>query len=223
MLGVVVNSLAVIFGSLLGLLVKKLIKDNIKSVVMQALGIAVICAGILDVTKTQNVLLLVLSLVVGGIIGALCHIQIGIERFGAFLQNKFSKSQTSTFGQAFVNATLITCVGAMVIYGSIQAGQGNNTTLYIKSVLDFTMCTILASKLGIGTILCAIPVFVLQGAFALLSSTLTPIMTVEFLNQLTGTGGALMLCIGINILEIKKINTADLLPSIILSSFIFLI
>lgn len=223
MVGVLINVAAIIVGTIAGLLFKKLFNEKTKTVVMQALGIAVLAIGVMDALKTENVVILILSLTIGGFLGSLCHIQDGIERFGNFLQAKLAKSEEDKVGAAFVNATLIFCVGAMIIYGSIQAGLGNNTTLYIKSILDGAMSIMLAATLGWGVILSAIPVLIIQGVIALCASFISPIATTAFLNQLSGIGGVLVMCIGINILEIKKIRTADMLPAVLGAFAVFLL
>ncbi|MBR1971212.1 MAG: DUF554 family protein, partial [Clostridia bacterium] len=122
----------------------------------------------------------------------------------------------------FVSATMIFCVGAMTVYGSISAGLGDNSTLLIKSVLDGTVAIVLASSLGIGVAFSAIPIIVLQGGVALLAEFIAPYATPEFLAELSGIGGVLVFCIGLNLLDIKKIKTADLLPAILGAGVVFL-
>lgn len=223
MIGVLVNGGAIVVGTTIGLLFKKLLNEKSKNVVMQALGVSVIVIGIMDALKTENTLTLILSLTIGGFIGSVCHIQDGIERFGSFLQQKLAKSEEDRVGTAFVSATLIYCVGAMLVYGSIQAGLGDNKTLYIKSILDGTTSIMLGATLGWGVYLSAIPVLVVQGIIAICANLISPIATPEFLNQLSGIGGVLVVCIGINILEIKKIRTADMLPAILGAFAVFLL
>lgn len=223
MLGVSVNTAAIIAGSIIGLFLKKLLKPDISKVVMQALGIGVLAIGILDTIKTENALLLILSLIVGGLIGAILHIHDKINAFGAFLERKLIKNSNGKVGKAFASSTLLFCVGAMVIYGSIESGLGFPQTLYIKSVLDGVVSLILATTLGWGVILSAIPVFVIQGAIALCAHFIEPYASLAFMNQLSGTGGVLVMCIGINLLEIKEIKTADLLPAILGSTVMFFI
>lgn len=232
-LGVIINAAAVVLGAAIGTLLKNVLKENTVQTVMQALGLTVLAAGILDVVGgiqslsdngfAYGTLFAVLAIVFGGLIGSILHIQDGLERFGAFLQNKLSKSETSTLGKAFVEATLITCIGAMAVYGSIQSGLGNNGTLYIKSLLDGIICMMLASKYGFGAALAAIPIFVIQGAVALIGIFFSEyILNTNFYYLLTAVGGILVIAIGINLLEIKKIRTGDLLPAIFLSLLIYL-
>lgn len=231
--GVFVNAAAIVVGAALGVMLKNVIKERVTNVIMQALGITVIGAGIIDLVDGAGKLsgngfgwgglFIVLVIVLGGAIGSLVHLQDGLNRLGEFLQRKLTKNENSTLGAAFVNATLITCVGAMVVYGSIRSGLGDNNTLYLKSVLDGVVCMALAVKYGFGTALSAVPVLVLQGAFALCGGLLSDyIVGTNFEYLLTAVGGTLVMCVGINILEIKQIRTADLIPSIPLCLFIYL-
>ncbi len=232
-MGVLVNTVAIIVGSFLGTILKSVFSERVIKGVFKALGLAVLSAGILDLISGINslnaisfnygVLFLVLAIVIGGTIGTLIKISDGFDKFGDFLQSKLCKNQDGNFSQGFTQATLITCVGAMVIYGSIQSGLGSHNTLYLKSILDFTVCLTLSSKYGFSPILSAIPVFVIQGAFYLFSSAFASlILNTAFCYLLTAVGGVIVIAIGINLLEIKKIKTADLLPAILLCLFAYL-
>lgn len=221
MLGVTVNTAAIIAGAGLGLALKKFLTPKVSKVIMQALGLSVLAIGILDAIKTENILVLALSLVLGGVIGSLLRIQDRVEKFGKFLERKLNKSEEGTIGKAFVTATLIFCVGAMMIYGSIQSGLGQHNTLYVKSILDGVLAMLLASTLGWGVMLSAVPVFILQGTIALCANLIEPYAIPAFMNQLSGIGGVLVMCIGINLLEIKEIRTADLTPAILGSIAMF--
>ncbi len=221
MFGVTVNAVAILVGTALGLLFRKFINSDMEKVIMQAMGVAVLAIGIMDMLSVQGnitmILVLIMSLTIGGAIGALLKIQYRIECFGEFLKKKLSKDENSTIGKAFTSSVLIFCIGAMVVYGSINAGLGNNSTLYVKSVLDGVMAVIIASTMGVGVALSAIPVFVIQGAFALSAGFLNPILVAcpDVKTMLTGIGGVLVMCIGINLLEIKQMRTGDLLPAIL--------
>jgi uncharacterized membrane protein YqgA involved in biofilm formation len=215
MLGVIVNALSVVLGSVLGLLVKRVLNDNIRTVISQAIGVSVLCVGVLDMIKTVDILKLVLSFAIGGLIGALLCIGKRMDTFGDFLKRKLAPNSDSPVGEAFVTATLIFCVGGMVVYGSINAGLGNNETLFIKSVMDGFTALVLTATLGWGVMLSSVPIFVIQGLFALFAGTLSPIATPDFISQLSGIGGVMVFAIGINLLEIKKIRVADMLPAIL--------
>ncbi len=223
MLGVFVNAAAILVGSLLGILVKKIINDKIKTVISQAIGLSVLCVGITDIIKVESLLALVLSFAFGGLIGSLIGIGKRLDGFGDFLKNKISPNSDSPIGEAFITALLIFCVGGMVVYGSINAGLGNNETLFIKSIMDGFTSLVLATTLGWGVMLSAIPIIIIQGLFALFASALLPIATPEFINQISAIGGAMVFAIGINLLGIKKINVADLLPSIFGAFLIFIL
>ncbi|MEG1806399.1 MAG: DUF554 family protein, partial [Clostridia bacterium] len=133
MIGVLVNVGAIALGTGLGLCFKKILTEHTRVVVMQGMGVAVLFVGIADVVKTPNFLILILALAFGGFVGAACKIEQRIDNFGAFLERKFARDENDKVGTAFVSATLIFCIGAMAIYGSIEAGLGNNSTLFTKS------------------------------------------------------------------------------------------
>lgn len=221
MFGVIVNTVAILAGTVIGLLFKRFINEEVRNVIMQAMGISVLSIGLMDVLSIAGnitmVLTLILSLTIGGAIGALLKIQDRIEQFGEFLKRKLSKDENSTIGKAFTDSVLIFCIGAMVVYGSINAGLGDNSTLYIKSILDGVIAVITAATMGVGVALSAVAVFVVQGAFALCAGFLNPILVAypDVKVMLTGIGGVLVMCIGINLLEIKKMRTGDMLPAIL--------
>lgn len=221
MFGVCVNAAAIVFGTAVGLIFKKLINKEVEKVIMQAMGIAVLSIGIMDMMSVSGdirmILVMILSLAIGGAIGSLLKIQYRLEQFGEFLKRKLSKDENSTLGKAFTSSVLIFCIGAMTVYGSINAGLGDNSTLYIKSILDGVMAMIIASTLGVGVALSAVVVLVLQGAFALSAGTLYPILVAypDVRTMLSGIGGVLVMCIGINLLELKEMRTGDLMPAIL--------
>lgn len=223
MLGVLVNTVAIVIGSLVGLLSKKIISERVEKVVMQALGVCVLLIGIMDaihpVSGTTGILVLILSFTIGGLVGALLNIEKGFEKAGEFLEKKLCKNSDSKgdFADGFVQATMIFCIGAMVIYGSIQAGLGDNKTLFVKAVLDGTVALLLTVKYGVGVIFSAIPVLVIQGVIALASSAIGPYLLSEILfrQELTAIGGVFVMMIGINLLGIKKISVANMLPAIL--------
>lgn len=228
MLGVTINTLSVIVCSIIGLFCKKLINDRIETTVMQALGVCVMIIGIIDainpVSGTAGILVLIISFAIGGIIGSALNIQKGLDNVGAFLQKLVVKkgkvsteNETNNFAEGFVQATMVFCVGAMVIYGSISAGLGDNKTLLIKSVLDGVVALLLTVKYGFGVAFSAIPVFLIQGLFALLATSIGDFLnaSVNFRQELSAIGGVFVFMIGINLLEIKKIPIANLLPALL--------
>lgn len=230
MLSVVINALAVFLCGLLGAALKKWKSDRINDAAMSALGIAILVVGIIDLFEVQDVFALVLSVVLGGILGELLHLEDGLNQFGAYIQKKVTKDRydkngtllPNTFGEGLISGTILFCVDAQVVFGSIAAGTGQHEILLIKSILDGTIALFLAMKLGYGVMFSAIPVFVLQGIFAVLAGVLSPYITAAFIAQLTAIGGVFMLCIGMNLLEIKKIKTANFLPALLGAFLIFL-
>ncbi len=221
MLGVTVNAFAVVVGALLGLVLRKLLNESVRSVITQATGITVVVIGLMDAFQVAGnitmVLVLILSMSIGGAVGALLKLQVGIERFGGFLEKKLAGEKESSIGIAFTSSTMIFCIGAMVVYGSINAGLGDHSTLLVKSLLDGIIGMTLAASLGAGVLLSAIPVFIIEGIFALCAGFLNPLLLdyPQVKTMLSGIGGVLVTCIGINLLEIKKIRTGDMIPALL--------
>ncbi len=230
MLGVTVNALTIVVCSLLGMCLKKVLNDRIENVLMQALGMCVLAVGIIDaihpVEGITGTLVVIVSLVLGGLIGAILNIEKGFNKLGEAFENGFNKlfnkngskdSEKGKFCEGFVQATMVYCVGAMVIYGSIQAGLGDNKTLYVKSVLDGTFALILSVKYGFSITCSAIPVFILQGVIALSSSFVGEFLMSKplFKQELTAIGGVFVMMIGINLLEIKQLKIANMMPGIL--------
>ena len=230
MLGVYVNTVAVIIGSLFGLLIRKGLKEEYKKIVMQGIGLAVLfigsttaIGGLLD--PDSEAILFIISLVIGGLIGQLLGLEKALDNFGMFLQRKIGSDQNNV-AQGFVTASLIFCVGTLAIIGSLDSGlRGHHDLLFAKSVLDGVTAVILTSTMGIGVIFSAAAVFIYQGAIVLLASTLEPLLTIDVIREISIIGGILILGIGLTIMEIKKINTVNLLPAVVvpvLYYFLFL-
>ncbi|MDP4152461.1 MAG: DUF554 domain-containing protein [Bacillota bacterium] len=225
-IGTIVNAGAIIACSLLGLTVKKGLPEKMKTSLIDAMGIAVAFIGISGtlsasfhaqasgVISSGGILLLILSLVIGTVIGELLKLDILFERVGNALGARLSRGSGTNFSYGFVNATIIFCVGAMAIVGSIQDGlAGDPTTLYAKSVLDGIMSFILASAYGAGVMLSAVAVFLYQGAITVCAVFFKQFATDALMSQTSMVGSALIFCIGINMLGIKKINVANMLPA----------
>lgn len=214
MLGTVVNVVAIIIGALIGILIRKGIKDKYKSIIMDGIGVSVVVIGIMGGIKANNIILIIGSIVVGCIIGEMIDIDLKLEHLGNKMENRFGKGD-SNFSKGFVTASLVFCIGAMAIVGSLESGiSGNHETLFAKSILDGISAIIFASTLGIGVAFSAIPVFIYQGAITLLANGMKDLLTPDVINEMSAVGGILILAIGINILGIKKIKVANMLPSI---------
>ncbi len=227
--GVTVNTVAIIVCSIVGLLCKKIINDRIENTIMQGLGVCVMIIGITDAIKpvngVQGVLVMVISFAIGGLIGALLNIEKGLDNLGKNFEKlvmKNTKNQKSgSFSEGFTQATMIFCIGAMVIYGSIADGLGNPQTLLIKSVLDGVMALLLTVKFGIGVAFSALPVLIIQGSISLVAFICGDFLASfpNFIAQLTCIGGVFVTMIGINILGIKKLPIANMLPAILGACF----
>ena len=224
MIGTLVNVGAIVLGTALGLLLKQGIPEKMQKLITQGIGLCVVVIGISSAIKTEMPLLFIFSLAIGSIAGNLIGIEDKLVALGRRAQARFDKGDGSTFSEGFVTASLLFCVGAMAVVGSIESGLSqNHQLLFIKSVLDGFAALILATRFGIGVGLAALPVLLYQGAIALSAAWVAPFLTEQVMGELSAVGGALILGIGINVLEIKKIHVGDMLPAILIPPIYFLI
>lgn len=222
MLGVIVNSVAVIIGSLLGLLFKKGINEKLSSAVMVGVGLCTIYIGIDGMLVDTNPLVAIVSIVIGAVIGTLIDIDKALNGFGDKLSALLSKKGEDSFTQGFVASSLLFCVGAMAIVGSITAGlTGDNTTLFTKSILDFTAAIMFSSTFGIGVVFSIIPLTLYQGLIAICAGFLDPVLTDGAINAISCTGSIIIMGLGLNITGISKFKIANYLPAIILAPFVY--
>ena len=234
-LGTVVNAGAVIVGGLAGTVIKKGLPERYKNIVMQALGLSVLFIGISGALQgiykvlgngsldRQFIMTMIFSLVIGGVIGELINIESKLERLGSWFQSKFSKNG-GNFAEGFVTASLVYCVGAMAIVGSLEDGlTGNPKTLFAKSILDGVSSVVFGATMGYGVPFSAIPILIYQGAITLLAGFVKPWLTDAVTAQMSLIGSILIFGIGINLLEIKKIKVGNLLPAIFLPVVYFLV
>ncbi|MBN2544550.1 MAG: DUF554 domain-containing protein [Spirochaetes bacterium] len=222
MLGTIVNFSAIIIGSVIGLLFNKIIPERFRITIVQGLGLSVIMVGIINGLKSDSLLLIIISIVLGSYIGELLRIEENLEKLGQWLENKFSKDN-SNFIKSFVTSSLIFCVGSMAIVGSLESGlTQDHKTLYVKSLLDGIASIIFASSLGIGVIFSSVIVLIYQGTITITASLLKPYLTDIVINQMTSIGGIIIIGIGINILEIKKIKVGNMIPSIFIPLIYFI-
>lgn len=224
--GTIVNAIAIIIGGLLGMMLPR-ISEGIKSTVMQGLGLAITVLGITMALKSNQIVLVIMSVVIGGIIGELLRIEYRLEQLGDWLQAVLRKGSsahpTSSISQGFVTCTLVYCIGAMAILGPLDGGlRHNHDILYTKSLLDGFLSIIFASTLGIGVIFSAVSVFVMQGVIALAATFITMAFSQASLDamivQITAVGGILVIGVGLNILQIKKMNVANMLPALVIAA-----
>ena len=215
--GVLVNVLTVLIGSTLGLLLKKQIPEKLTTAVMTAIGLCTVAIGVTGVIKGQNQLVMIISLVLGTIIGTLIDIDGKLTKIGDKLQKKKGENEKSTFSQGFVTASLLFCVGAMTIVGSMNAGiSGDNQMLYTKSVLDLISSTMLGASLGIGVLFSSAFVLVFQGGLVALSMALGSFLNDFAVAELICAGSVMIIALGLNLIGITKIKVANLLPGLVL-------
>lgn len=223
MLGTVVNSLAIIIGGILGIFFKNGLKDKYKETIMQGLGLTVVVIGLMGAFKTENVLLVIMSIVFGSAIGECMNIEDNLDKLGEWIESKFGSRDTN-FSKGFVTASLIYCVGAMAIVGSLESGlTGNHQTLFAKATLDGITAIIFASTLGIGVIFSSVAVFIYQGFITLTASLVKIFLTNAVINEMSAVGGILIAGIGIKILDLKKIKIGNMLPSIFIPLFYYIL
>ena len=215
MTGTLINVLAILTGGILGLLIKSLLPERFIKIVFQGLGLITLYIGFSMAIKTNNYLLVILSIVIGSIIGELINIDKFITVFSDKLKTKF-KYKNSKFSTGLITAFLLYCIGSMTILGAIEEGLGNEYNLLLtKSIMDGFSSVILTAAFGVGVIFSIIPLFIYQGGLTLLASAASDFFSPFIISNLTAVGGILLIGLGINILEIKKIKIANMLPSII--------
>ena len=216
MIGTLINCIAIVAGSLVGLLLKRGLKDSIAKTVMQGVGLSIILIGVTGAIKATNTLLVILSMVIGGVLGAWINIDARMNQLGDWAQKKLTReTEQNTFAQGFVTASLVFCVGAMAVVGALDSGiRGDHSTLIAKAALDGIISIIFASSLGIGVMLSAVPVLLYQGAIALLGTAIAPLLSDIVVNEMSAVGGLLIMSIGINMALDKDIKVANLLPAI---------
>ncbi len=224
MTGVLINTATVILGSILGLLLKKGIPEKISKAAMTAIGLCTVYIGIDGALDGENTIVLIVSMVSGVIVGTALNIDGHLERLGGFIEKKMKgKGSGGSIAQGFITASLLFCVGAMTIVGSLNAGlTGNNELLITKSVLDLISSCMLASTLGIGVIFAAFFVLLYQGGLVFLSGLLQNVLTSEeLIAEITCAGSVMIIALGLNILGITKIKVANLLPALLFVPLFF--
>lgn len=230
-LGTIVNAAAIVVGGVFGLLFGKLIKPRVQEAITAACGVCVLFLGIAGAMEKMltlaedgtlssgGTMMLIASIVLGGLIGALVNIEGALERFGGWLRKITHSEGDGGFVDGFVTASLTVCIGAMAVIGAIRDGiMGDHSTLFAKAILDLVVITALTAGRGKGCIFSAIPVAVFQGVITALSALLEPIMTDKALDNLSLAGSVLIFCVGVNLVWGKKVRVADMLPSLVLAA-----
>ena len=217
MWGVWANAAAVIVGGLIGSRLRGGIPKRFSNSINMGLALCVLLIGISGAIQTQNVMLVIISIVLGTVIGELLRIEDRLDALGAWAQKKLARDDDS-FSKGFINATLLFCVGSMAVVGSLEAGLQNKAdTLLAKSILDGVSALIFASSWGTGVILSVVPLTIYQGGIALLSGVLAPLLTDELIAEMSAVGSILILALSLNMLEVTKerIRVGNMLPAIL--------
>jgi len=220
MIGVLVNTATVIIGSLIGLLFKKSISRRFTDAIMLGIGLCTIYIGISGALEGENTLILILSIVLGAAMGTGLDIDKRINDLGDWIEKRFKKADGNSVSVAegFVTASLLFCIGAMTIVGSLNAGlTGDNEMLFTKSLLDLISSLILSVSLGVGVMFAAAFVFAFQGSIVLLAQSLQPILTDSAIAEITCAGSLLILALGLNLIGLTKIKVANYLPAIVVA------
>ncbi|HLG74785.1 MAG TPA: DUF554 domain-containing protein [Ktedonobacteraceae bacterium] len=228
MIGTLLNFATVMIGGLLGLLIGRRLSEQIKIIVLAAIGLMTILIGISSAIKTENLLIPLLSLVIGSVIGELINIDRGINWLGDSLKKRFDRPDSQqNFTLAFVLASLQFCVGPLTILGAINDGiSGDYSLLAIKAVLDGFSAIIFASTLGIGTLFAGATILLIQGTISLLAGLVKPLLVSvphagmsaqPRVIELSAVGGVILIGLAFNILEIKHIKVANMLPALIIA------
>jgi uncharacterized membrane protein YqgA involved in biofilm formation len=217
-IGTLINTAAVIVGSLFGLLIGRRIPARFLGFITQAIGILTLILGVqmaMKMVSVASAISLLLALILGGLLGEWLAIEEAFASLGRRIENRF-KFKDRNFAQGFLTASLLFCLGPMTILGSLQDGlQGDFQLLLLKSIMDGASSIFLAGSLGIGVLFSFIIVLVYQGGLTLLAKALSGVFTDPVILALTIVGGALVICLGLNLLEIKKIKVANFLPAIV--------
>lgn len=219
MLGVIVNTITIIGGGIIGLIINKGIPERLNKTIMDGIALVVMYIGISGALKGDNPLYVVICISIGAFIGELIDFDKLLNKFGEYMDKKFSKNKVDEdddkeLSKGFVSASLLFCVGAMAVVGAIQSGlNGDHSTLLAKSVLDGVSSIFFAASMGLGVILSSIAVFIYEGIIALGAGALSSILSDAVVTYMTCVGSLLIFALGLNMLKICNIKVANLLPS----------
>ncbi len=230
MLGTIVNALAVIGGCIIGLIVKEKLTEKMSNTIMSGLALCVLYIGISGALKGQDTLIIIICIAVGALVGEIIDIDKRLNDLGNFIENKINlkkknkDSEKISISEGFVTSSLLFCVGAMAVVGSLESGlQGNHSTLFAKSILDGVSSIIFASSLGIGVMLSSVAILVYQGSITLLAGCLSSVLTDTVIGNMSAIGSILIMGLGTDMIGASKIKVANLLPAIFLPIIIYLV
>ena len=221
MLGTIVNSLAIIGGCLVGLIVKERLTEKISSTIMHGLALCILYIGISGVLKGQDTLQIIICMAIGALVGEIVDFDKKLNDLGDMIENKINgkknhnSNEKISIAEGFVTSSLLFCVGAMAVVGSLESGlRGEHTTLFAKSILDGVSSIIFASSLGVGVMLSSVAILIYQGSITILAGCLSTILTEAVISNMSAVGSLLIVGLGFNMLGVTKIKVANLLPAI---------
>lgn len=221
-LGDIVNSLAIVAGSLLGLIVKRGLPAKWQETIMSGIALSIVVIGIKMAIVTQNIVVVVIALAIGSIIGEILDLEGCMQRIGDYIGGKLSggsKSASAQIAQGFAGASVLFCSGAMAIVGSIQSGlAGDHATLFAKATLDGIIALVMTANLGVGVLFSSISVGLYQGVIVLASGLIEPYITPKILNEITSSGGIMIMAIGFNMMNLTHVRIANMVPGMFVSA-----
>lgn len=224
--GSIVNALAVVGGAAVGMILHRILpvfgkgtggrSAGLSDAIMKGLGLCVLLIGIQGAIQTENVLIVILSIVIGTVIGHLCNLDGLINRLGQWVE-QMTKGKFGNVADGFVNASLLFCVGAMTVVGSLNSGlSGDHAMQYTKALLDMTAAVVFASSMGFGVMLAAFPVLILQGGITLLATWIEPLLTAQAIAEMSAVGSLLIIGLSLNMLGLTRLKVMNYLPAVFL-------
>ena len=221
MLGTIVNTAAVIIGSLVGILMHRKLSARYSGIVMKAIGLFTVVIALNLAFKSSQLLVILISLVLGGLLGELLRLDERLETLGKKLQDKYSHDAGASFVQGFVASSLLFCIGPMAIVGSLESGlRADHTVLFTKSLMDGIASVALASAMGLGVIFSAGAVLFYQGLMTLAAMIFKGMLPISYIDIMSAAGGILLLGVAVNLILDAKLKVANLLPAVFLAPLI---
>ena len=226
-MGAVVNSIAIIIGSTIGLLFKGGIPQRVHQTLMSGMGLCVLYLGVDGALENENIMMLIISIGLGGFIGSWLDIDGWIIRKVNRIEARWIPKRTTqepSLSQGLIAASMLFCIGSMVIVGSLESGlSGNNTTLYTKSIIDFIISLLLSSSLGLGVMFSSVLILIIEGSLTLFAHWAAPILTPAVITDVISIGSIVLIGLGLNMLEITKIKAMNLVPAMFVPIVIMLL